>query len=98
MFYSRSSLKAISLIDGKTYRQINLNLPTFPKTKGVSLLRYERPQGVNMLRNTIRWKILRGQHPPLWHAHTMRMGIRLINQGWLYTLTTSAKSSWLTLI
>src|SRR5690606_5111967 len=74
-----------SLIDGKTYRQINLKPTGFSKDQGVSMLRYTRPprgqfapsrktQWVNMHRNAIRREISGGQHAPLWHAYTRRMG------------------------
>src|SRR5690606_38776654 len=75
-----------SLIDGKTYRQINLkptgfsqdhrgqHAPLHASPEGVNMLRYGTPQGVNMLRNTIRRKKQGGQHPPLWHALTLRKG------------------------
>ena len=78
-----------SLIDGKTYRQINLKPTGFSKDPGGSMLRYtppprgqfaplRKPAGGQHAPQHNLSKNIGGQHPPLCHAHTMRTGTRLI--------------------
>src|SRR5690606_5854921 len=85
-----------SLIDDKTYRQINLKPTGFSKDPGVSMLRYtppsrgqfaplQKPAGGQHAPQHNLSKNIGGQHPPLWHAHTMRTGtwlIKLVGRRW----------------
>src|SRR5690606_17321273 len=85
-----------SLIDGKTYRQINLKPTGFSKDPGGSMLRYtppprgqfaplRKPAGGQHAPQHNLSKNIGGQHPPLWHAHTMRTGtwlIKVVNRRW----------------
>jgi len=85
-----------SLIDGKTYRQINLKPTGFSKDPGGSMLRYtppprgqfaplRKPAGGQHAPQHNLSKNIGGQHPPLWHAHTMRTGtwlIKVVDRRW----------------